>query len=841
MSSDKVKKIKKSKKKNEKAYPQKNKPSKIMRGFLVFLQAVLGTSLGICFFIYNIISEISTVGEEFNIKRNASFYDVSRDYFESENYIENLSNSVSTIIRYVAIREQLEENGAYAPDKIVDVGVYANRYSDIPYEGPSVCYYLDDLIKWGQKASAESFSFLTYEFYTLDEYCDFFNIDKSTVEIDEDYQDDQPFISFETLKNIYTTVDGLNAEDYALNESEYKLIINNIQRSVSDIYINYVEYLRYNSSFSETNSNLRYCIRVTENGVRRTYTNVMAFYKGIQDKYIDEHFYDYGQYLIACPGKIDYDTNTKVPYNVIKKSIVEDYAYCFSDDTTVWVAIDTDFPVSDIFSINKAAFERTANMIPWLVLAGAISLVLFVTIFALIIYKDKMYYAVAENRQNLGSFDKLPIEITVLSAVLLVLTLFLIENQFFDRFSFADMPDNPMIYVPTASIIVVDLFIALLFLYGFIRRVICKNVFEGSISSMISPKLSKHTYAIKKWFWRVYDSSGVAIRTWTSYILFLLVNCFFTCVIFFSRYKFISFIILFLIDAGVGAALFNRNYERKQIVLGIRKISGGDYSFKIDTSKMHGDNKNFADAVNDIGLGLSKALEISTKDEKLKADLITNVSHDIKTPLTSIINYVDLLKRENIDNERVKKYIGILDEKSQRLKQLTFDLVEASKISSGNISIDLIKVDFCEFIKQAVGEFEDKFLKCELDLVVNIPNTPSYAMMDPRHMWRVVENILNNTCKYAMKGTRVYLDLYKSGNENEEKLVLSLKNVSSQQLNIPAEELTERFIRGDVSRSTEGSGLGLSIAKNLTLAQNGLFDIYLDGDLFKVTISLDAK
>lgn len=221
------------------------------------------------------------------------------------------------------------------------------------------------------------------------------------------------------------------------------------------------------------------------------------------------------------------------------------------------------------------------------------------------------------------------------------------------------------------------------------------------------------------------------------------------------------------------------------------------------------------------------------KNERLKTDLITNVSHDIKTPLTSIINYVDLLKRENFTDPKIRGYLDILEAKAQRLKTLTEDVVEASKVSSGNISLEYMDINLTEMIQQTSGEFEEKFRKRRLTEVLSIPKEPVIIRVDGRRMWRVLENIYNNAAKYAMEGTRIYADLSVS----DQTVVFSLKNISEQPLNIRADELTERFIRGDVSRSTEGSGLGLSIAKSLTTMQGGTFDLYLDGDLFKVTIT----
>ena len=239
---------------------------------------------------------------------------------------------------------------------------------------------------------------------------------------------------------------------------------------------------------------------------------------------------------------------------------------------------------------------------------------------------------------------------------------------------------------------------------------------------------------------------------------------------------------------------------------------------------MHGEDRKLAEAVNNIGTGLLNAVDDNTKNERMKADLITNVSHDIKTPLTSIINYVNLIKREEIGNERVKNYIQILDEKSQRLKQLTEDLVEASRVSSGNVKLDMQKIDLVELVYQTGGEFNEKFEEKELTIVTKLPKSAVYIQADGRHLYRVIENLYNNAAKYALEKTRVYVEVQ----EQEKQAVFSIKNVSERSLaerNENVDDLTERFIRGDVSRTTEGSGLGLSIAKNLTLLMGGEFHV----------------
>ena len=237
-----------------------------------------------------------------------------------------------------------------------------------------------------------------------------------------------------------------------------------------------------------------------------------------------------------------------------------------------------------------------------------------------------------------------------------------------------------------------------------------------------------------------------------------------------------------------------------------------------------------------IATGLSHAVDEQVKSERLKADLITNVSHDLKTPLTSIISYVDLLKREEIDNPRVQEYIKVLDQKSTRLKTLTEDLVEASKASSGNVKIDFADINYNEIVEQALGEFEDKTHAAKLEVILNYPEHPVMISADGRHLWRVIENLLNNCCKYALRESRVYVDI--TEDDDSDTATCTIKNISSRPLNISPEELTERFVRGDVSRTTEGSGLGLSIAKSLTKLMNGELVISIDGDLYKASVVL---
>lgn len=271
----------------------------------------------------------------------------------------------------------------------------------------------------------------------------------------------------------------------------------------------------------------------------------------------------------------------------------------------------------------------------------------------------------------------------------------------------------------------------------------------------------------------------------------------------------------------------------KKVREGTGKILGGEQDYKINTTHMYHDLAGHARQLNDLGQAIGNAVEERIQSERFKAELITNVSHDLKTPLTSIINYVDLLKKKGLDSPDAPAYLEVLDRKSQRLKKLTEDLVEASKASTGSLPVHLERLGMVQLFQQALGEFEEKFEQNHLTVVPRFPPDELWIMADGRHLWRVIDNLLGNCNKYTQEGTRIYADIFRQ----DGRAVLSIKNVSRQQLNIPAQQLMERFVRGDESRTTEGSGLGLSIARSLTELQGGQFNIDIDGDLFKVFVS----
>lgn len=278
---------------------------------------------------------------------------------------------------------------------------------------------------------------------------------------------------------------------------------------------------------------------------------------------------------------------------------------------------------------------------------------------------------------------------------------------------------------------------------------------------------------------------------------------------------------------GVGAVYLDR------IKKGAERMAAGDLGSRIDTTHMRWAIKAHAETLNHIGDGLIRAVDERVRSERMRTELITNVSHDIKTPLTSIINYVDLLEKEPAANERAAGYLEVLHRQAARLKKLTEDIVEASKASTGNIPVSLAPVGVGELIEQVTGEYAERLETARLEAVTNLPAHPLAIWADGRLLWRVFDNLLQNICKYALEGTRVYL----SAELEEGQVALTLKNISRDRLGISADELMERFVRGDSARSTEGSGLGLSIARSLTELMHGRFALAVDGDLFKVTLS----
>ena len=387
-----------------------------------------------------------------------------------------------------------------------------------------------------------------------------------------------------------------------------------------------------------------------------------------------------------------------------------------------------------------------------------------------------------------------------------------------------------VITVALGSLILIALyFVVLWYLMSITVQAKAKKLFRHTFLYWLFRQLKKIGGVVKhiyKNFATVYKVAMVLGVFWVFILIFMGLNAYE------NDNLIIGFIVISVIESVIiilAAIAFQR------VKRGGERIVNGELENKIDTAYMFGDIKNFAESLNNINQGLQTAIDDKMRSERFKTELITNVSHDIKTPLTSIVNYVDLIKKEECNNQKINEYIEVLDRQSIRLKKLIEDLVEASKASTGNLSVELAKCNLSVLINQAVGEFSEKLEAKDLRVVQNIENQDICIMADGRRLWRVFDNLLNNICKYAMSGTRVYIDLVRQNG----KAVITFRNISELPIIVSADELTERFVRGDRSRNTEGSGLGLSIAKSLTELQNGSFEISTDGDLFKAKLTFD--
>ena len=589
-----------------------------------------------------------------------------------------------------------------------------------------------------------------------------------------------------------------------------------------------------NNSFQPTgeleegSTNLTYLF--ADKKTKTIYTNKEAYGNYAQleqnlEKILKEHTFavvypDLSECVTDIPN-----ISLQVWNHTIKQSLdTEDFVFA--------VNVDIEFPIADSIASDAETFEKYANlMLP----------VLLGTILSCVIWLISMIWlTVAAGRKpedeeiHLNSFDRWYTEIAAgivigvwLVGVMGMVTV--ISNSLIGTFN------NMQVLI--ILLVICGIYTMAWFLTGYlslVRRIKAGTFWKNSLLRRILKWIGKCNRKIIDFIGSFSRNTSEKIK-----VLFGI-----------GGFVFLQFFMLFMINASgvfalvlivadVAAIVYAvRKVDGLDLIMdGLKKISDGELQYKIKTEQLTGKYKAMAEYINNIGDGLDAAVENSLKKERMQTELITNVSHDLKTPLTSIINYVDLLKRENLTDPQVQEYLRILDEKSQRLKVLTEDVVEASKASTGNIKFEMNDIDFVEMVQQVIGEFEEKFQEKNLTMMVHFTDEPSMIYADGQKMWRVLENVFGNVVKYAMEGTRVYAEI---SNSNK-KVVFSLKNISAQPLNFSADELTERFIRGDVARNTEGSGLGLSIAKSLTELQGGEFKLYLDGDLFKVMITFAAN
>lgn len=526
-----------------------------------------------------------------------------------------------------------------------------------------------------------------------------------------------------------------------------------------------------------------------------------------------------GEYSVECHGFDNLYLNDEYVTNRMKEMSV------LKPDDALYIGIYTTFPNYDIFKLDSKAFKQYyPYVIPAIVimlLMAAASILLLIHIIRSCVEED-----IPSETKKLKLWDKLPIELV---GALSLFGIYFLGNHLYWEFQRILGSVSYQLYVPeTLAVFWISYVFLMAGVMIMVRRGKAGQLFEQSILRWTGclikevavgisgqKSLTARTVELFLFYWLGMIISGLIIWiSWNRYMLIL------------------GAVMIIALNLGALVLMICQAKGEQKIRELTQILASGELEVQVEGGKHLATEREIIDNINHLSDGLQKAVEKSIHDERMKAELITNVSHDIKTPLTSIISYVDLIKRENVDNENVRHYIEILDRKSQRLKQLTEDLVEVSKLSTGNVELERVPIDFEELLKQTIGEFEDRFSAQKLQVVDTVAEQSYVIFADGRRTFRILENLFQNIYKYAMPQTRVYIDMEKRDGIIE----LAIKNISKSPLNIDASELMERFVRGDQSRTTEGSGLGLSIARHLVELQDGEFQIYLDGDLFKTVI-----
>lgn len=572
-------------------------------------------------------------------------------------------------------------------------------------------------------------------------------------------------------------------------------------------------YLQYTNEFRREDTNFCYWYKID----KKWYTNQPDTEDGqeFDTQTVLMEAKTMGDYLLYDMEKKEFGTDIRGLENYFFDSY-NNQMYWPLENVVLVIGVDTQLSAMD--DLYDAQTEYT-KLHPWIKISIVAALVsLMGWILTLVYLTLAAGHQEGETEIRLNPLDKVKTELLVAGFVLITSELIILMG----RASTKSWDVSGLLVASGTISFVIDTMF-LIFYLSMVRRLKAEVMWENSLVCWLGKGLEK-----------TFRERTVTVRVLLLFAGHMLV-CFVLAVGAFHYNNLYCLLALLMFSGAEAYGILRKSVEHYQILQGVEEIAEGALGAKIDVDDLHGEDKKLAEAINNIGTGLLHAVDDSTKNERMKADLITNVSHDIKTPLTSIINYVNLLKMEHIENERVNNYVRVLEEKSQRLKQLTEDLVEASRISSGNVKLEMQKIDIVELVYQTGGEFNEKFEDKELTIVTKIPQKAIYILADGRQLYRVIENLYNNVAKYALEKTRVYVDVQ----AGTEKVLFSIKNVSEKSLateNSNVEDLTERFIRGDSSRTTEGSGLGLSIAKNLTVLMGGQFDIGVDGDLFKANI-----
>ena len=619
----------------------------------------------------------------------------------------------------------------------------------------------------------------------------------------------------DAYKELFTLLDCIRAIQSDEQFNDYETSLASVFHSVGD--------------YTEGSTNLTYLFADKE--TQTIYTNKKAYSSYAQLEQNLEKIFKEKAYAVVYPELSECVTNIPdADLQVWNHTIDQSFD---TKDFVFAVSVDTKFSVADSMADEAENYE-TYSKLMFPMLAGAI----FGSVLWLI---GMVWLTVTAGRRpedeeiHLNGFDRWYTEIAAGTVIGIWLAGTIISGTLIANSS---LGYSHVVVTVIVICLICGTYTMAWFLIGYlslVRRIKAGTLWKNSLIRTVLKWIGKCSGKLADFARAFSRNTAEKIKVLLVggaflFLQFLIIGCIFNGA---------GVFLLALMAVDVAAIIFAiRKADGLDLIMdGLKKISDGELQYKIKTDTLTGKQKVMAEYINNIGGGLDAAVENSLKKERMQTELITNVSHDLKTPLTSIINYVDLMKRENPTDPKIQEYLRILDEKSQRLKVLTEDVVEASKASTGNIKLEMNDIDFVEMVQQVIGEFEEKFKEKNLTMMVHFTDEPSIIYADGQRMWRVLENVFGNVVKYAMEGTRVYAEI---SNRNK-KVTFSLKNISAQPLNISADELTERFIRGDVARNTEGSGLGLSIAKSLTELQGGEFKLYLDGDLFKVMITFVAK
>lgn len=601
---------------------------------------------------------------------------------------------------------------------------------------------------------------------------------------------------------------------YTLSYTEVRAEI--IEKLAKKEIYNLIERFSWNSEDTEeyySDKNVYYEI-IDRNGEVFTNYNGDSVITTIEEKNLVNKYYTYdGECYSESEVYYSYDKNNSGWYT-------------FED---VEVNTESNFVIFKIYIPQKMKYTDTFFMVNKLITFGynnkvtlIITTILF---FVLSVFIYSCIFISAGHSKDekiihISKINNIPIDVVLTFIILLSYIVFLMFSEIIGFINFLIMlvVSVPILY-----------FIGIWFLISLAVQIKAGKLIKHTLLFFVYKQIKK----IARLIFYIFKNLGTVYKAAISLSILLIVQVLFIIINF---YEYDNLIIGWLLYSAIlTAVLILSSISFGKIKKGTEKVVAGDLNNKINTEYMYGDIKELAENINNIDNGLQVAIKDKMKSEHFKTELITNVSHDIKTPLTSIINYVDLIKKEDCSDEKINKYIDVLERQSFRLKKLIEDLVEASKATTGNINIELTKCNLSVLINQAIGEFDERLEKSNLFLIQKIENQDICVLADGRRLWRVFDNLLNNICKYAMSGTRVYVELK---TENE-KAIITFKNISSEQITVSGEDLTERFVRGDRSRNTEGNGLGLSIAKNLTTLQNGEFKVETDGDLFKAIITFN--